>query len=570
MQSSTDPLVSDAVAARDARRVRVARLAWLAGVLGVVLIAADQISRERAFRVDDAYITFSFSKNLGTGHGPVFSHGLRVEGYSNFLWMLVIALFYVASPQGDPSAYARFIAFVCVGVTLVSSYRLARRGARPLLAWTAPLLVVCCSDLFRAAASALETTAYVAAISVGWVAYLSEDPSRRRWSLLAFVPAALLRIDGFVPLLIVCGVELATRLAERRWSALELARWMAPACALWGAYFAWRYAYYGLPLPAPYYAKQLVTTGDPQRGIRQVWEMLRDYGLWACLPLLALPLLRGPRREAASLLAATVLLLAYAAKVGGDWMPFHRFLLPVVPLVAVVFAYGLEQAWLLAGKLRREPRWAARTGAVLIWGFCAEHLHSRIIDTRVEREKIRLARAVRRHTVDNLLAVKDLMAYVVRRPGDRLLTDYAGVFSVFTDAQVIDVWGLCNVDVALHGDTRDINPIYGKACPRCYARARPDYLHVGTPMLRPTDAFPDVSSLIAEIFHGPALQRLLRLHQRFAVGRVVVEAKGQALWFLERRRPELPLEIRRPARGIRVDYPFERAERPSEPGLERP
>ena len=53
------------------------------------------------FRVDDAYITFSFSKNLATGNGPNFSHGVRVEGYSNFLWMVLNALPLVADPTRD-------------------------------------------------------------------------------------------------------------------------------------------------------------------------------------------------------------------------------------------------------------------------------------------------------------------------------------------------------------------------------------------------------------------------------------------------------------------------------------
>src|ERR1051326_6227945 len=40
---------------------------------------------------DDAYISFRYARNLVDGHGLVFNPGERVEGYTNFLWVLGIA-----------------------------------------------------------------------------------------------------------------------------------------------------------------------------------------------------------------------------------------------------------------------------------------------------------------------------------------------------------------------------------------------------------------------------------------------------------------------------------------------
>jgi arabinofuranosyltransferase len=37
-----------------------------------------------AYEVDDAWISFSYAKNLAAGNGLVFAHGVRTEGYSNF------------------------------------------------------------------------------------------------------------------------------------------------------------------------------------------------------------------------------------------------------------------------------------------------------------------------------------------------------------------------------------------------------------------------------------------------------------------------------------------------------
>ena len=45
------------------------------------------------FIKDDAYISFRYAHNLVTGHGLVFNTGERLEGFTNFLWVLVLSPF---------------------------------------------------------------------------------------------------------------------------------------------------------------------------------------------------------------------------------------------------------------------------------------------------------------------------------------------------------------------------------------------------------------------------------------------------------------------------------------------
>ena len=45
---------------------------------------------------DDSYISFRYAENLADGHGLRFNQGEQpVEGYSNFLWILLCALVYI-------------------------------------------------------------------------------------------------------------------------------------------------------------------------------------------------------------------------------------------------------------------------------------------------------------------------------------------------------------------------------------------------------------------------------------------------------------------------------------------
>ena len=44
------------------------------------------------FHTDDAFISFRYALNLSEGHGLVFNPGYeRVEGYTNFLWVVILA-----------------------------------------------------------------------------------------------------------------------------------------------------------------------------------------------------------------------------------------------------------------------------------------------------------------------------------------------------------------------------------------------------------------------------------------------------------------------------------------------
>ena len=41
--------------------------------------------------LDDAFISFRYAENFAAGHGLVFNPGERVEGYTTFLWVLILA-----------------------------------------------------------------------------------------------------------------------------------------------------------------------------------------------------------------------------------------------------------------------------------------------------------------------------------------------------------------------------------------------------------------------------------------------------------------------------------------------
>src|SRR5205823_2531369 len=93
---------------------------WTAGGLAALGILAGFLWLTLAcspFVIDDAFISFRYAENLVRGYGLVFNPGERVEGYTNFLWVLIIAG--AKALGGDSLLSAKVLGTLANLVTLV-------------------------------------------------------------------------------------------------------------------------------------------------------------------------------------------------------------------------------------------------------------------------------------------------------------------------------------------------------------------------------------------------------------------------------------------------------------------
>ncbi|MBN2576581.1 MAG: hypothetical protein JXP73_18600 [Deltaproteobacteria bacterium] len=516
-----------------------------------------QIFAVGPFRIDDAYITFSFSKNLATGHGPVFSHGVRVEGYSNFLWMVLNALPLVVDPTLDVYLSARLLAAPFLVLLLFATYHLARARVGVAWAFAATLLVAMHSDLMWALLSGLETVPYTALLTAAFACQAAPlGARRRRWALPLMTLAALMRIDGFLPLGFLLAWELLEARVQRRLHLLGYLRRAGPWLLLYATWFVWRYLYYGLPLPSTYYAKALLPILDSKRGWEYAHEKLTATGALLTVPFLIL-LAHRLVRSVWMLLLFALGHIAYVIRVGGDWMPFARFFVPIVPIACVLWVWAMADLAARARALRRWPRRlhaAALLVSVLVLGRLAMCSNNAWPDTDAgKRARLWFPGENDAHVV-RLQRVAELLSLVVPS-GKRLVTDYAGTVGYFTDAHVIDMWGLCNATIATRGNADGVRPMFGRTCHACYPELRPDYFHIETPWLRSPNAFASHADVVKAVWQADAIQRYLDVLGGFRSGRIVDQRDGSALFFLERRAEPSPPPRNLPA-WARIDYPF--------------
>ena len=74
--------------------------------------------------IEDAAISFAYARNWAAGDGLVaFAGGERIEGYSNPLWVALMAFFYLLGVDGFWSS--KVMGMVFGGITVVLTYFLA-------------------------------------------------------------------------------------------------------------------------------------------------------------------------------------------------------------------------------------------------------------------------------------------------------------------------------------------------------------------------------------------------------------------------------------------------------------
>jgi hypothetical protein len=62
-------------------------------ILSVIVAIFVVHSLSLNFTQDNAFISYRYVKNFINGHDLVFNPGERVEGYTNFLWIILLSIF---------------------------------------------------------------------------------------------------------------------------------------------------------------------------------------------------------------------------------------------------------------------------------------------------------------------------------------------------------------------------------------------------------------------------------------------------------------------------------------------
>jgi hypothetical protein len=313
-------------------------------VLVVLLALAAVLAWRFRFVQDDAFISFNYARSLVQGTGLTW-FGARVEGYTNFLWVLWIAL--GMKLGAEPVIWSQVGGTLSFLAMIHGTWMLARVTLREVVPTLfAVLFTLSNYSVLVYATGGLETMLQTALLcqALALLCRMREDQTFSAMRILGLSLvlslAVLNRLDGALPGMVIAGY-VGVALAKRRTSVRTWLLLVLPPVLIVGSWMVWRLLYYGSVLPLSFYAKVRPSLGTLIDGARYVWHFMHWYFVWPIAGL-GLAVLMLSRRESnprlRPLLAVVLSWIAYVIIAGGDFMEF-RFLVPIAPVAFVLLAF---------------------------------------------------------------------------------------------------------------------------------------------------------------------------------------------------------------------------------------
>jgi hypothetical protein len=388
---------------------------------------------------EDAAILFRYAEHVSGGHGIVWNIGERpVDGATDLLFMWVLAGLHLAGIQIE--AAARAASAVSHVVTVVIVYVAARRlsAATPLAAALSAIFVAV-GPAKAYIAGGFGTPLFAMCVALMWAATLRlvQRPATPVAVLCGSlgVLAGIARPEGaLLAVLVVISLFIYWRGDAARMFIWPI---VATGVLFGGAYWAWRWNYFGYPLPNPFYRK----------GGGQIysWNFLltAKYGSLHIAPFLPAMVVglwnRDTRRV--TLLAALPLFGFLAAWIllSNEMNFFRRFQYPVVAIAAMSWTMwipdGVGAAWGSLMTRATLQRIAAGAIAVVLLAATVAYEHRAYFPPRWQ---------------DDLFRVGAMLEPYHDR-GYTVAISEAGLIPFYSKWNTIDVWGLNDQWIAHNG-----------------------------------------------------------------------------------------------------------------------
>lgn len=322
---------------RDRRRAGLTRPLPLAGFVGGALVASWLVAWAVTGEVaawppicDDAHYYLGIARHLTEGDGFTFDGLNETNGFQP-LWLLVLTPLVAVTGGSDTATLAALgvLVLLLTGLAVALGFDLVRRVVTLPAAATAVALLAWPRFLEPLTSGIEAPLALVLALLAARSLAAEDEPSWRSGALLAAM--CLTRLDAALLL-----VPLAVTLRRDR---LGLVRALAPSAVSLGAFAAWSWATFGLPVPISGRLKSSL----PELGLW--WSSVGEHPDWLLLLLasavvLAVVRTGGTVRRVGAIFVAGGLLHLLWTLLAVDWAVenWHFTTFLPGPIVAVALA----------------------------------------------------------------------------------------------------------------------------------------------------------------------------------------------------------------------------------------
>ncbi len=411
-------------------------------LIGFVVLFAETAVNFAIQPYEDAAMLMRYATHVAQGEGIVWNIGeAPVDGATDFLFMMGVALGVKAGFAVE--TVTRGLGLGAHLLTVILIYVALRRF------YLAPVLIALISALYLAVGPGLYLTAaffgtpvFALLAALTWCAAISVTRRGAKW-----LPALLFAFCGLIMGLIrpegvfLAGLMLLSIIYKLGWrrSRPAIVTFVLVFTILGGAYFIWRWNYFGYPLPNPFYKKGggLIYTESLRESLENVFRLALPFWLTYLLALRS----RETTREAIFSLipivgfASAFLLLSNEMNFGAR---FQYGLLPIILLSWWPLLETLPQdlrlpAW-RSFPLRLQVTLLLFGGALLAGVLGYQYQRSKQISYGVDG---------RFQVAQNLRAFQERDYTMV--------TSEAGLLPLYSGWRAVDAWGLNDQWIAHNG-----------------------------------------------------------------------------------------------------------------------
>jgi len=397
-------------------------------LLIVAAFVAHSISL--SFTQDDAYISYRYVDNFQSGHGLVFNYGERVEGYTNFLWIMLLS---ISSILGFPIIImSKILGVTCGALTLIFAYLFCRDFSdtrRWLIPFAVPIFLAANGALAYWVIGGLETGLFVFLVTLT----LYTEFKRPSVVPAILVIATLTRPEGGL----VFGIILLYRLIIKRENLRSLAWYVGLYVGLLIPYAIFKIYYFGDLLPNPFYAKTGMSIEYLGSGVEYVMQFGYHYGLFGLFLLIPFAFLRDMPDKVKLLWLGSAVYTVYIILVGGDVLKVHRFFLPVLPMLFGILTFAIYR--FVAE--RKDAGWVRITAIAVVVGYVAWSLV-------IPRDYILQTREIERSFLRKMTYMANSLNKIDRSRFSLATTTIGKVSYILKGKKVIDMLGLTDPEIA--------------------------------------------------------------------------------------------------------------------------
>ncbi len=423
------------------------------------------------FTIDDAYITFTFTKNLVEGNGLVFNAGEQVEATSSLLWALLLVPFEAFIEDGSVIG-SKILGILCMlGVCIIGarlvSHLIGQQGDASPACTCYWLLLAGASPFVGWSVYGMENGLTALLLLISILLFIKEQDKGS--GLASAVPVFLLetvRPEAYTYIIIFMCFRFFFFIGSKNRLPLQwFWLWFAVLVACLACYELFGFLYFGHLFPNTVSAKvggfSIKQILEGISYIREPSAKLYTYIFIFTLQLFAFQLwISGYKKGRAEKLASyrralpfmciTACLAghwAFVVCVGGDWMINARFLSHIIP---VLLALLVALAWRTGRSVL--PDNSSLPFRVAVWVLCINGLvfyykANRNLSVAAYDYSQQLQQAEER-------AIGGLADFLNRTPGGSnsvVACSDIGRMGYSFNGAVLDWWGLADEEIARSG-----------------------------------------------------------------------------------------------------------------------